>query len=133
MGQQKGDVIRSILIPKPGIKKPRRREDAKLKKKPASNNGKKKPTKKSDKSKKEKSSTKNEAIILASQTFWIGPYGILVNSNMDCVEAPDGGNTLTRDGQATQRNIPEKYFLTKEKYLKKHGIRGPYGLFIYKE
>ena len=51
-------------------------------------------------------------------SYWIGPHGIRVPNEIECVQASDGSNHLHKNGYQTELFSP--YSPTKEDYLRKY-------------
>jgi hypothetical protein len=67
--------------------------------------------------------------------YWIGPYGIKVPNNINCVIAEDGHNILYKDGEQTQTGLMtfKNKPITKEQYLKEYADLNNDGFYYWKE
>lgn len=58
----------------------------------------------------------------ATDSYWLGPYGIKIFNEIDHIIAADGYNTMSKNGDCTEEMLEDEPEMTKEEYLAKYCI-----------
>ncbi len=55
-----------------------------------------------------------------SESYWVGPAGVLIPNDIECVTAIDGCNNICKNGGGTHNWVPIEHRYTEKSYREKY-------------